>query len=181
MSGNKERFYRIMIHPIFLWSVGILIAALVVIIFADVPISRLFVMTEHFMYEYENKTVDKKELLSSIGMVRIPMLLLLTLLHKSTNREFIKTSLCLLCGFSMGYLFFRLAENYGFKGIVMCLLLWTPHIFLYLFSAYGFMYKTESSLKKKVVWCLVFLIGILLEAYFNPILMESFVTVYGKY
>ena len=62
MSGNKERFYRIMIHPIFLWSVGILIAALVVIIFADVPISRLFVMTEHFMYEYENKTVDKKEL-----------------------------------------------------------------------------------------------------------------------
>ena len=129
MKENKELFIRIIKHPVFLWGSGIIIAAGAVFLFADVPISRLFVMTEHFMYEYDHKLIEKKELFSSVCVIRIPLLFMILLIEKSTNKELFQRCLCFVCGFSMGYLFLRLAENYGFKGGCMCMVLWMPHMF----------------------------------------------------
>lgn len=178
MKENKELFIRIIKHPVFLWGSGIIIVAGAVFLFADVPISRLFVMTEHFMYEYDHKLIEKKELFSSVCVIRIPLLFMILLIEKSTNKELFQRCLCFVCGFSMGYLFLRLAENYGFKGVCMCMVLWMPHMFFYLFSAYHLMYTQQNLMKKKLLLSMLYFIGILAESYLNPILVDTFVTVF---
>ena len=114
------------------------------------------------------------------GQVSIKLFLLAALgstkLRKASAAVFLAWT-----GFSLGLIMTAAVLKMGGKGLVLCLIALTPHLFFYaagylILLWYLFRYpEVRWNLSKTVCMAFLILTGFLLECYVNPVLMQMFV------
>ncbi len=173
MRKREEKVRQIFTNPLTIWGIGVLISVITIILFDRETGSKLFTIAEYFLFEYDYKTMEYGILFSTVFMLRMPILVLLILSSNIKNWERIGWCVCLMHGFSMGYMLMILCLKYGVRGLILCLLMWTPHMFFYFFSLYQFVLRNRMKWQENVGVALCYIIGILGEVFLNPILLSS--------
>lgn len=96
-------------------------------------------------------------------------------------RKGIVAAFVLWTGFSSGLLFTSAVIKMGVKGIILCLIALIPQ---FLFYAAGYLAllwylytypQVRWNLTKTVIFLLLMAVGILLECYVNPVIMQMFI------
>ena len=162
-------------HPLFFWHAGVLLAVILVYLSDGAAAGKLLLLADHFLYEYDYKNIAHGVLFSLVFMIRFPILCMLFISQKIRNGERFSHWLCLVYGFFMGYLFFGLWDGCGLKGAGLTVLLWTPHMYFYMYAIYRLIRIEPSMRKKKMLMCLIYMFGVVSEVYLNPLLMKALV------
>ncbi len=156
---------------------GILYANLVV---KDYIIS-MGILSEYFLNEYSADDIQTAEYLWYVARIRMTPVLILGALGCTKLRKGIVAAFVLWTGFSSGLLFTSAVIKMGVKGIILCLIALIPQ---FLFYAAGYLAllwylytypQVRWNLTKTVIFLLLMAVGILLECYVNPVIMQMFI------
>ena len=173
MGKRREGLRNIVTNTAFFWMIGVILAFLMVLLFGKGENSKITILAEHFLYEFDYKSIEYRMLLPMVFFTRIPLLIIILISNKITNGKKICDGINVLFGFSIGYVLFVLSIRYGIKGVLLSLILWSPHMFLYLFSLYNLCREYGTVIKQKILYSLMFIIGIIVEIYINPSLLST--------
>lgn len=138
------------------------------------------IFNEYFLNQYSVNDLDTLKYMLYVAKIRIIPGVLLGALGCTKFRKEIAAGFVLWTGFSSGLLITSAVMKMGVKGIVFCLLALIPHFMFYiaayfLLLMYLYFYpKVRWSNMKTVVFLLFLLVGILLESYVNPVVMQMF-------
>lgn len=161
-------------NPFILWLLGLLVSIPFVFLLGQQQPDKFILLSDYFLYEFRAGCIDYKELFATVCSVRIPMALFCILGARKKYGLRFRILMFGYLGFTMGYLLLTLAILYGVQGVYLCMLLWCPHMFLYLFAMY--LYVTYYSLvgrTKFTALCLFFL-GLIGEIFIHPSLLKFF-------
>ena len=156
---------------------GILYANL----FAKEYIISMGILSEYFLKQYSADDIETAEYLWYVVRIRMAPVLLLGALGCTRLRKGVVAAFILWTGFSSGLLFTSAVIKMGVKGIILCLIALIPQ---FLFYAAGYLAllwylytypQIRWNLTKTVIFLLLLAVGMLLECYVNPVLMQLFI------
>lgn len=157
---------------------------LVGIIYANVVsedyIGNMGVFNEFFLNQYMQMDIDELEYIWYLIQVRVIPLGLLCALGCTKLRRAVVAAFLLWTGFSCGMIMTSAVLKMGVKGIILCLIALTPHIFFYIGGYvvliwYLYTYPLSKwNLSKTISMMLFIAVGVLLECYVNPVIMQAF-------
>lgn len=143
-------------------------------------ITSIGILDNFFLEQYVQVEIDTAEFLWYVAYIRsLPAVLLFaagcTRLRKGAALAYISWT-----GFSSGMILVAAVMKMGVKGIILCLISLIPQIFFYV-AAYlmllWFLYAYPNvrwNASKTVCFVLFLLVGIILEAYINPVILKMF-------
>lgn len=138
------------------------------------------IFSDYFLKQYQTAEIIAEEYIWYLIKVRaVPFLVLLglafTKLRKAASIAFLMWT-----GFSSGMLFSMAVLSMGIKGSILCIVGILPQFLLYIPAYmviiwYSYTYpQNRWNTQKSVFIGLTMAVGILLEAYVNPMLMQAF-------
>lgn len=160
-------------YHIVLWCI---IGGIAAVAFATISqragLSKINIMSEYLIHQYDYKEISYSNLFISVLTVRMPIILLILLGEKMTFRNRINDFVGICYGFSFVYVLYTLIRQYGVSGILVHFLLLSPHGIFYCAGAYGLMMGENGGRERKVFLTIVYVLGILLETYLNPLFVS---------
>ena len=143
-------------------------------------IAGMGIFSEFFLNQYSQAEIDTMEYLWYVIRIRAVPLMLVAALGCTRVRKGVAAGFLAWTGFCGGMIMTSAVLKMGLKALILCLIALTPH---FVFYAAGFMVllwylftcpEAKWNLSKTVSMVLFVAVGILLECYVNPILMELF-------
>ena len=143
--------------------------------------SSMGILSEYFLNQYSADDIETAEYLWYVVRIRMAPVLLLGALGCTRLRKGVVAAFILWTGFSSGLLFTSAVIKMGVKGIILCLIALIPQ---FLFYAAGYLAllwylytypQIRWNLTKTVIFLLLLAVGMLLECYVNPVLMQLFI------
>ena len=143
-------------------------------------IAGMGIFSEFFLNQYIQAEIDMTEYLWYVVRVRAVPLILVAALGCTRLRKGIAAGFLAWTGFGGGMIMTSAVLKMGLKGLILCLIALTPH---FVFYAAGFMVllwylftypEAKWNPSKMISMVLFIIVGILLECYVNPIIMELF-------
>ncbi len=144
-------------------------------------ITSMGILNEYFLNQYSAEDIRIAEYLWYVARLRLVPVLALGILGGTRIRKEIAAIFLIWTGFCAGLLFTSAVMKMGVKGIILCLIALIPQFVFYVaayFALLWYLYtypETRWNLSKTVVCLLLITVGILLECYVNPVLMQMFV------
>jgi hypothetical protein len=143
-------------------------------------IASMGIFNEFFLTQYSQAEIDVIEYMWYVVRVRTAPLILVGALGCTRLRKGIAAGFLAWTGFCGGMIMTSAVLKMGVKGVILCLIALTPHFVFYaagffILLWYLFTYpEAKWNLTKTVSMVLFVAVGILLECYVNPIIMELF-------
>ena len=139
-------------------------------------IMSMGIFNEFFLNQYSQAEISVQEYLWYVVRIRVmPAVLGCTKLRRGVAAGFLVWT-----GFCGGMIMTAAVLKMGIKGLILCLIALAPHFVFYIAGYlillwYLFTYpESRWNLSKTVSMGLFLAVGILLECYVNPIIMELF-------
>ncbi len=145
-------------------------------------IDSMGILNEYFLDQYRAENIHITEYLWYVARLRLIPILALGILSRARIRKEIAALFLMWTGFCAGLLFTSAVMKMGVKGIILCLIAFVPQFGFYIaayFALLWYLYtypEVRWNLSKTVVCLLLVTVGILLECYVNPVLMQMFVS-----
>lgn len=143
-------------------------------------ITGMGIFNEYFLSRYSAEEIDVVKFLWYVAKIRFTPLVLLAALGCTRFRRGIAAAFLSWTGFSGGFLITAAVMKMGIKGVLLCLISLVPHFAFYI-AGYGillwYLYsypRIRWNFSKTVVLALFLCLGILLECYVNPVIMQMF-------
>lgn len=143
-------------------------------------IAGMGIFSEYFLNQYSQAEIDVTEYLWYVVRVRTVPLFLVAALGCCRLRRCVVGGFLAWTGFCGGMIMTSAVLKMGIKGLILCLIALTPHFAFYaagyvVLLWYLFLYpETRWNLSKTISMTMLVAVGILLECYLNPIVMELF-------
>ncbi|MGF0033757.1 stage II sporulation protein M [Bariatricus sp. SGI.154] len=143
-------------------------------------ITSMGIFNDFFLNQYSQTEIDVVEYIWYVAKIRITPVILAGALGCTKLRKVVVAVILLWTGFSGGMLMTSAVLKMGLKGLILCLVALMPHFVFYIAGYmillwYFFTYpKARWNLSKTVSMVLFIAVGILLECYVNPVLMQMF-------
>lgn len=143
-------------------------------------ITSMGIFNELFLNQYSQTEIDVTEYIWYVARIRLAPVILIAALGCTRLRKSVVAAALLWTGFSGGMLMTSAVLKMGLKGLILCLVALTPHFVFYIVGYiillwYLFTYpEGKWNLSKTVSLVLFVAVGILLECYVNPVLMQMF-------
>lgn len=143
-------------------------------------IASIGIFSDFFLSQYSQAEIDVMEYMWYIIRVRVIPLALVAALGCTRIRKGIVGGFLAWTGFCAGMIMTSAVLKMGVKGLILCLIALTPHFLFYaagylVLLWYLFTYpEARWNLAKTVSMALFIAVGVLLECYVNPIIMELF-------
>lgn len=139
------------------------------------------IFSEYFLGQYSSIDVIAEEYIVYILKVRIVPIILIIILGQTRLRKLSVMMLLLWTGFSSGMLIVASIVQLGMQGILLCMIGITPQFVFYILAYsvivwYFYTYPISKwNYGKTIFVVLTLVLGIVTEAYINPILMKMFI------
>ena len=143
-------------------------------------ISSMGIFNEFFLTQYSQAEIDVVEYMWYVLRVRTVPLGLIGELGCTRLRKGVVGGFLAWTGFCAGMIMTSAVLKMGVKGLILCLIALVPHFVFYaagyiVLLWYLFTYpEVKWNLSKTVSMLLFVAVGVLLECYVNPIIMELF-------
>ncbi|CUX41701.1 stage II sporulation protein M [Clostridium sp. C105KSO13] len=140
------------------------------------------IFSDYFLKQYQTAEIVAQEYIWYLIKIRVTPFLLLLGLSFTKLRKFSSIAFLIWTGFSCGMLLSMAVLGMGVKGSILCFVGILPQFLLYVPAYmvviwYGYTYpKNRWNMQKTVFAGVAMVIGIVLEAYVNPILMQAFLS-----
>lgn len=138
------------------------------------------IFSDYFLKQYAVADVVAHEYIFYLARIRILPFLLIIGLSFTKIRKFSALAFLLWTGFSSGMLLSMAVLGMGVKGSILCIVGVLPHFLFYIPAYvvvlwYCFMYPQNRWNQQKTIFVvLTITVGVVLEAYVSPVLMELF-------
>ena len=156
---------------------GILYANL----FAKDYIISMGILSEYFLNQYSADDIRIAEYLWYVARIRLTPVFILGALGCTKRKKGAAAAFILWTGFSSGLLFTSAVIKMGVKGIILCLIALVPQFLFYIAGYLALLWylytypQIRWNLTKTVIFLLLMAVGILLECYVNPVIMQMFI------
>ena len=143
-------------------------------------ITSMGILNDFFLNQYNTDEIEVTEYLWYIIRVRCTPLILMAAIGYGRLRKILTIIFLLWTSFAGGLIMAAAVLKMGLKGMVLCLVALTPHFFFYIAGYmillwYFFSYPTSKWNASKTICMILFVaVGVLLESYVNPMLMQLF-------
>lgn len=177
---RKLQLFEVLFFLFFL--LGIILANL----FKESQMNQYGVINSYFIQQLKYMQIHGGDFLVYILSKRLPVLLLLCILGMTVLYRTVHGCFLSWIGFSLGFLCVTAIRNLGAGAVGLILISLFPHYLLY-GAGYGTLLHVQKQVQEncrrrsKVEWCAVwgiigmlFLLGMLSEAYVNPSLCQFF-------
>ncbi len=144
-------------------------------------IAAMGIFNEFFLSQYSQAEIDMAEYLWYVVRIRVMPAVLIAALGCTRLRKGVVALFLIWTGFCGGMIMTAAVLKMGLKGLVLCLIALIPHLIFYtagylILLWYLFTYpESRWNLSKMISMGLFIIVGILLECYVNPIIMELFI------
>lgn len=168
-------------HFVLYYMLGFFAGIMYANLLAKDYIASMGILNEFFLNQYSADEINTAEYLWYVTRIRVFPVLLLGAFGCSNVRKGAVAAFLLWTGFSSGLIFTSAVMKMGIKGIILCLIALIPQ---FLFYAAGYLAllwylyeypRIHWNLMKTAVFLLLLAVGILLECYVNPVLMQMFI------
>lgn len=139
------------------------------------------ILSGFFLKQYVQTEVEVGEYFWYVLKLRAMPVIFAGALGCTKARKAVVTAGLLWTGFSSGMMLTAAVMQMGVKGIILCLAALLPHVIFYVSAClilfwYLFHYpETKWNLSKTVCFGLLYMLGILLECYVNPVILKAFI------
>lgn len=139
------------------------------------------IFDHYFLKNYTNTQIEINEYIFYLFKIRIIPFLFLFMFSFTIFKKVITIISIVWTGISSGIISSLAVMHMGIKGILLCLVSGIPHFLLYVpayFVLLWYMYQIPQSKwtwNKSVFVVLTLFMGLILEAYVNPMLMTIFI------
>lgn len=138
-------------------------------------------LTRYYLKQFQYTTVQPLDLLWHVGCSRLTLFLALLALGTIPRGKAVHILFVAWSGFAYGYFCVLSIGAFGAKGLLLCLVALVPQFLLYVPAYLGLVRLSERHREHRgwqrlaaVVFLLAALmIGILLEAYINPLIVQK--------
>lgn len=143
-------------------------------------IMSMGIFNEFFLNQYSQAEISVQEYLWYVVRIRVMPAVLAAALGCTKLRRGVAAGFLVWTGFCGGMIMTAAVLKMGIKGLILCLIALAPHFVFYIAGYlillwYLFTYpESRWNLSKMVSMGLFLAVGILLECYVNPIIMELF-------
>lgn len=168
-------------HFVLYYMLGFFAGIMYANLLAKDYITSMGILNEFFLSQYSADDINMAEYLWYVTRIRIYPVLLLGAFGRSGLRKGAVAVFLLWTGFSSGLIFTSAVMKMGIKGIILCLMALIPQ-FLFYMAGYlillWYLYeypRVHWNLTKTVIFLLLLAVGILLECYVNPVIMQMFI------
>ncbi len=143
-------------------------------------IASIGIFNEFFLDQYSQAEIDVMEYMWYVIRIRVTPVILIAALGSTRLRRAVAAAFLAWTGFGGGMIMTSAVLKMGIKGLILCLIALTPH---FIFYAAGYMVllwylytcpESKWNMAKTVSMILFITVGVLLECYVNPIIMELF-------
>lgn len=168
-------------HITAFYMLGFLIGILYANIVSKQYITASGIFSEYFLSQYASIEVIAEEYISYILRVRLIPIIILVIFGQTRIWKLMVVFSLIWVGFSSGMLLVAAIVQLGAKGILLCIIGITPQFVFYMLSYivllwYFYTYPVSRwNYGKTVFVVLTMVIGMIAEAYVNPILMKMFI------
>uniref|UniRef100_UPI003216A65F stage II sporulation protein M n=2 Tax=Faecalicatena contorta TaxID=39482 RepID=UPI003216A65F len=138
------------------------------------------IFSDYFLKQYQSVSIVAEEYIWYLIKIRaVPFLILLGLAF-TKMRKAASIAFLVWTGFSSGMLLSMAVLSMGIKGSILCIVGILPQFLLYVPAYmviiwYSYTYpQNKWNTQKSIFLGLTMLVGIILEAYVNPILMQGY-------
>lgn len=138
------------------------------------------IFSVYFLKQYAAVDIIAGEYMLYLLRVRVLPCVFLVGLAFTKMRKFSAVAFLLWTGFSSGMLLTMAVVGMGVKGIILCIVGILPHFLCYIPACivvlwYCWMYPQNRWNKQKTVFVILMgMMGLILEAHVNPVLMKAF-------
>ena len=138
-------------------------------------------LTHYYLQQFQYTQFQFEDLLWHIGSQRIVLFFLLLAFSLLSKGKIVHTLFVAWCGFAYGFFCVMLIAACGAKGLLVCMSALCPHFFAYV-PAYLGMVQLSDQRRTTSKWgrwgavgviFLLVIVGILLESYANPMLIQK--------
>ena len=167
-------------HFILFYMLGFFIGIVYANLMSKDYITSMGIFNEFFLSQYMQADVDIAEYIWYVVRIRVAPVAVICALGCTRLRKLVVALFLLWTGFSSGMIMTSSVLKMGVKGIILCLIALTPHFIFYIAGYmillwYFFSYpESRWNLSKTVSFLLFIAVGILLECYVNPVIMQMF-------
>ena len=143
-------------------------------------IASIGIFSDFFLDQYSQAEIDVMEYMWYVIRIRVTPVILIAALGSTKLRRAVAAAFLAWTGFGGGMIMTSAVLKMGIKGLILCLIALTPH---FIFYAAGYMVllwylytcpESKWNMAKTVSMILFITVGVLLECYVNPIIMELF-------
>ena len=144
-------------------------------------IAGMGIFSEFFLNQYSADDINTAEYLWYVTRIRVFPALILGAFGCSYVRKGAVAAFLLWTGFSSGLIFTSAVMKMGIKGIILCLMALIPQFLFYIAGYLALLWylyeypRIHWNLTKTVIFLLLLAVGILLECYVNPVIMQLFI------
>ncbi|EOS81750.1 hypothetical protein C817_00479 [Dorea sp. 5-2] len=159
---------------------GFLIGIIYANLMSKDHIASMGIFNEFFLNQYSQEEINMPEYLWYIVRIRVMPAILVAALGCTKLRRGVVAGFLIWTGFCGGMIMTAAVLKMGIKGLILCLIALAPHLVFYIAGYlillwYLFTYPdSQWNLSKMVSTALFLAVGVLLECYVNPIIMELF-------
>ena len=141
-------------------------------------------LTRYYLKQFQYAEVRSQELLWHVGCNRMTIFLVLLVIGTITKGKLVHALFVAWSGFAYGYFCVLSISAFGMKGVLLCLLALFPQFLAYVpvylgiveFSVHRREHGGWKGLAAIAVLLLVLILGILLESYINPSILQKMLT-----
>lgn len=138
-------------------------------------------LTRYYLQQFQYSNIQSEELLWHVGCRRLILILLLLAFSLLPKGKTVHWVFIAWCGFAYGYFCVLLISAFEAKGLILCLVALCPHFFAYIPAYLGMVQLSErrrdqsswQRLASVSVVLVLMIIGILLESYTNPVILQK--------
>lgn len=140
----------------------------------------LGIFNDFFLDQYSQAEIDVMEYMWYVIRVRAVPVILIAAFGCTRLRKALAAGFLAWTGFCGGMIMTSAVLKMGIKGLILCLIALTPHFVFYIAGYmvllwYLYTYpESRWNMAKTVSMILFITVGVLLECYVNPIVMELF-------
>lgn len=168
-------------YVVFLCMMGFVIGIMYSNLLSKQEIADMGIFHEYFLGQFAQLDIVTADFVWYIARIRIVPALALGALGCTRFRKAAAVVFLVWTGFSCGLIMTAAVLKMGGRGLVLCLIALTPHLFFYaagylVLLLYLLRYpQVRWNASKTVCMTLLLLAGMLLECCVNPVLMQMFV------
>lgn len=170
-------------HFVLYYMLGFLTGILYANLVSGDYITTMGILNEYFLNQYTVSDIHMGEYIWYVSRIRFFPVIILGASGCTKLRKGAAVLFLLWTGFSCGLLFTSAVMKLGIKGILLCLIAFVPQFVFYLAAYLALLWylytypETRWNLSKTVMFFLLMAVGVLLECYVNPVIMQMYVSV----
>ena len=168
-------------HFVLYYMLGFFAGIMYANLLAKDYIASMGILNEFFLNQYSADDINTAEYLWYVTRIRVFPALILGAFGCSYARKGAVAAFLLWTGVSSGLIFTSAVMKMGIKGIILCLMALIPQFLFYIAGYLALLWylyeypRIHWNLTKTVIFLLLLAVGILLECYVNPVIMQLFI------